>query len=410
MPGFTYQGVDISGSNEIGSIEAKSEKVAFDILQSRGITVFELSESNIFPGSHLPWYRRDIKFRSRQLAYEDQATTADLLATLFSAGISTAEVIRIAALSSEKTIIKRHFERVGQRVADGTSFADAFKAENQLFSPIFTSFLQVSDTTNTLPRILKSLGLFFQKQSIVSQKIISALIYPAILVCAAIAMLLVVVLYLAPNLGPIFSSVGKEPPGTLSLLLSINATLRDYWLIILGVVAGFFPITFALLQFQWVKSVFSRLKYQLPIFGNLARVTTLSRLSQATGLLLSSGQPLSEALRTAALVMGGTSSFGKRFYDAANAIDAGLTASAVFDEDPNIPHTFKELFRIGEKTNRLPYTMAALSETMVAQVDKQSQRLLNLLTPTLTLVLGLGIGFLIYTLMEAILEVNELAY
>ena len=411
MPVFTYQGIDATGTNEYGSIEASSEKLAFDTLQSRGITVFELSQGGeVLPESDLPWYRRDIKFRSGQLAYEDQAITANLLAILFSAGLSATEVIRIAALSSEKPEIRRHFERVGQRVADGTSFADAFEAENRLFSPIFVSFLKVSDTTNTLPRVLKKLGQFFQTQNAVRQKVVSALIYPVILICAAIALLLVVVLYLAPSLSPIFSSVGKELPSTLSLLLSINAGLRSFWPIILGVMAAFFLALIMVLQLSQAKSTLSRLQYRLPIFGRLARLTALSQLSQATELLLSSGQPLAEALRTSAQIVNGSSGFRNLFHEAANSVEAGLTASVIFDADHHIPPTFKELFRIGEETNRLPTTLAALAESMSSLVDRQSERLLNLLTPVLTLVIGLGIGFLIYTLMGAILEVNELAY
>jgi len=410
MPVFTYQGIDSSGSDETGTIEASNEKLAFATLQSRGITAFELSRGDLPLGSQLPWYRRDIKLRGGHLPYELQAVTANLLATLFSAGLSATEVIRIAALSSEKPEIKRHFERVGQHVAEGSSFAEAFEAENRLFSPVFVSFLKVSDTTNTLPELLKELGSFFQKQNAIQQKVVTALIYPAILICAAITLLLVVVLYLAPNLSPIFSSAGKEPPSTLSLLMSLNSGLRHYWLIILGAIVGFVPALLALLQLTQVKTTLSRLLYRLPIFGSLTRLTALSRLSQTTELLLSSGQPLAEALRTSAQVMGGSSGFGERFREAADAVETGLSASVIFDEDRHIPPTFKELFRIGEETNRLPSTLAALSESMSAQADRQSQRLLNLLTPALTLVLGLGIGFLIYTLMAAILEVNELAF
>ena len=410
MPVYSYQGCDSTGVSENGTIEASSEKLAFDTLQSRGITVFDLSTGTGSTASELPWYRRDISFWGSELPYEDQAATADLLATLFGAGLSATEVIRIAALSSEKPDIKRHFERVGQRVADGTSFAEAFEAENRRFSPIFVSFLKVSDTANTLPQLLKELGRFFQKQNAVRQKVVSALIYPAILVVAAIALLLVVIFYLAPNLEPIFASVDRDPPGTLAFLLSMNDGLRSYWLF---VAAGFGGLIFALLaalQIPSVKSALSRVQLRLPIVGKLMRLTALSRLAQATELLLSSGQPLAEALRTATQVMGGSSGFGVRFEEAAEAIEAGLSASTVFDEDPAIPATFKELFRIGEETNRLPSTLAALSESMATQADRQSQRLLNLLTPALTLVLGLGIGFLIYTLMGAILEVNELAF
>jgi len=410
MPVYSYQGYDSTGTRESGTVEASNEKLAFDTLQSRGITVFDISIGTGPAGSELPWYRRDISFRGGELPYDDQAATADLLATLFGAGLSATEVIRIAALSSETPEIKRHFERVEQRVVDGSSFSDAFEAENRLFSPIFVSFLKVSDTANTLPQLLKELGRFFQKQNAVQQKVVSALIYPAILVAAASVLLLVVIFYLAPNLEPIFASVDREPPRTLAFLLSANEGLRSYWVFIAAGFGGLLFAFLAALQIPSVNSALSRARLRLPIVGKLMRLTALSRLAQVTELLLSSGQPLAEALRTGAQVMGGSSGFGARFEEAAKAIEAGLSASTVFDEDSAIPSTFKELFRIGEETNRLPSTLAALSESMANQADRQSQRLLNLLTPALTLILGLGIGFLIYTLMGAILEVNELAF
>lgn len=410
MPIFTYQGCDNFGASESGTIEASSEKLAFDTLQSRGITVFELSSGAGSLGSSLPWYKRDITFRGHELSFEDQSITANLLSTLFGAGLSATEVIRIAALSSENAEIKRHFERVGQRMADGTRLHEAFEVENRLFSPIFVSFLKISDTANTLPQLLNDLARFFHKQNAIRQKIISALIYPAILVIAAIALLFVVVLYLAPNLEPIFASVDKEPLGTLGFLLAMNEGLRSYWPLLLGGFLGLLLAILALLQIPLVKLTLSRARLRLPIFGKLAHLTALSRLTQATEMLLSSGYPLADALRTAARTMGGSAGFGARFEEAAEAIEAGLSASIVFDEDRNIPATFKELFRIGEETNRLRATLLMLSESMSDQADRQSQRLLNLLTPALTLGLGLGIGMLIYTLMGAIMEVNELAF
>ena len=410
MPIYFYQGCDSTGASENGTIEANSEKLAFDTLLSRGIIVFDLSIGSDSTETKLPWYRQDITFWGSELPYEDQAAVADLLATLFGAGLSVTEVIRIAALSSENIEIKRHFERVGQRVADGSSFSKAFEAENRLFSSIFVSFLKVSDTANILPHLLKELGQFFQKQNAIWQKVVSALIYPVILILAAFALLLLVIFYLAPNLAPIFASVDKEPPGTLAFLLFMNEGLRSYWFFFVGGFGGVIFALLAALQVPYVKSVLTRVHFHLPIVGRLMRLSALSRLTQATGLLLSSGQPLAEALRTAAQVMGGSSGFGLRFEEAAIAIESGLSASTVFDQDRAIPPTFKELFRIGEETNRLISTLAALSESMAAQADRQSQRLLNLLTPALTLVLGLGIGFLIYTLMGAILEVNELVF
>ncbi|WP_282092529.1 type II secretion system F family protein [Epibacterium ulvae] len=410
MPVYSYKGCNRTGADESGTIEASNEKLAFDTLQSRGVVVFDLSIGTEALTPSLPWYRRDIAFGRRELSYVDQANTAELLATLFEAKLPATEVIRIAALSSERSEIKRHFERVGQRVADGASFSQAFASESNLFSPIFTSFLQISDTTNTLPSLLKDLGRFFHKQNSVRQKIISALIYPVILVFASIALLLVVTMYLAPNLEPIFTSIGRNPAGTIAFLLIINDGLRSYWFIIAGGLCILFVIILALLQIPKVKHLFMHAMFRLAIIGEPLRLSALSQLTRSTELLLSSGQPLTTALRIAAKVSGRSSVFAEPFEEAVEAIESGLPAYTVFEQNNMLPKIFKELFRIGEETNRLPSSLAVLSESLATQADRQTQRLLNLLTPALTLILGLGIGFLIYTLMGAILEVNELAF
>ncbi|WP_170565682.1 type II secretion system F family protein [Ruegeria atlantica] len=410
MPEFSYQGYDATGTNDTGTINAATEKVAFETLRARGLTVVNLGIGPIHSNVSIPWYKRDIQLWRTHLPYQDQAIVADLLGTLFQARLPVVEVVRIAALSAERTDVKRHFERVGQHVADGVDFPRAFELENKSFSPIFVSFLQVSDTTNTLPNLLKELARFFRSQSQIRQKVLSALIYPTILVCAAIVLFFVIALYLAPNLEPVFASVGKDPPSSLSFLLWVNSTVRDLWWVIL---AGFSSIALALtiaLQLPKTKSVLSGLKFQLPIIGALSYLAMLSRLTQSTELLLRSGQPLNDALRMSGQNMGNGSALGQKFIEAATSVETGLSASGVFDEDSRTPASFRELFRIGEKTNSLPNALAVLSDYTSSLVERKSQNYLSLLTPCLTLVLGLAIGFLVYSLMGAILEVNEIAF
>ena len=408
MPVYSYKGYDQSGKSEAGTIDASNENLAFEMLLSQGITVIDLASGNTLPTSDVAWYKRDIQLWGAELPYQEQAIIADLLATLFQAGLSVSEVIRIAILSTEKADVKRHFERVGQRVDDGESFPDAFESENRLFSPIFVSFLRISDTSNALPTLLNELSRFFQNQSTIRQKITSALIYPAILISAAIALFFVIVLYLAPNLEPIFASVGREAHGTLGFLLWVNSVFREYWLaILLGFLASLFCII-ALRQITWVKSTAVQLRFSLPIFGDLSYLSTLSRLVQSTQLLLVSGLPLAEALKVSAQNMGQGSTLSARFAEASDALEAGQSAATVFDDDLRIPPVFKELFRIGEHTNTLPSTLEALSDYVSAKLEQKSQKLLSLITPVLTLVLGVGIGILIYSLMGAILEVNEI--
>lgn len=411
MATYRYSGFDASGQADNGTLEAADEGIAFDLLQSRGITVSDLAPllERAAPPS-LPWYRRDISFRSKQLPLEDQAMTANLLATLFGAELSLSEVTRITALSASKPEARRLFERIGQRVAEGSSFAEAFEVENKSFSPLFAAFLKVSDSSNSLPDLLKVLSSFLTKQNVTRQKILSALIYPLVLVLASICLLLVVVLYLAPNLAPLFLAVDRPPPGTLAALLSLNNFLLSYGIWLLPTMSFVTLAALASAQTDGGRRTLSRLQLRLPLLGQVLRYSALSQQAQAIELLLRSGMPLSEALRQAAHSLGQTSGFQSTILRAAEAVDQGQKASSALVDDKQIPATFKELFQVGEETNRLPSTLKALSETLSEQADRQTQRMLSLLTPLLTLILGGGVGILIYTLMGAILEINEIAF
>ncbi|WP_424831384.1 type II secretion system F family protein [Ruegeria sp.] len=408
MPLYSYRGYDKTGSSEEGTIDASSEQLAFEILKSRGVTVFHLAAGIAWPNEEIPWYRRDIRLSGAELSYQDQAIVAGLLATLFRAGLPVADVIRIAGLSADKKEVARHFERVGLRVADGANFPEAFRDENHIFSPVFVSFLKISDTANSLPALLYELSGFFQKQYAAKQKVISALIYPSVLVCASVALFLVIVLYLAPNLSPIFASVGREVPATIGILLSINLFLKSHWPLATLAVISVSLSTIAALQLPQIRSAASILKMRLPVFGSLLSLSTLTRLVQSTELLLRAGNPLSESLRSSAENMGVGTSLGSRFLEAADAVEGGRSAASIFDQDPALPSSFKELFRVGETTNNLPVTLLALSEHLSSDLERKSERLLGLITPALTLIMGTGIGFLIYTLMAAILEVNDI--
>lgn len=410
MPTFSYLGYSEEGLSEEGTIDAANEKMAFETLASRGVTVFELQQGAVTAASQIPWYRRDIKLFGEKLDPREQANTAQLMSTLASAELTAPDMVRLLAISSESQMIKLHFERVGQRLENGETLAEAFEAENKVFSPIFVSFLRISDTANTLPMLLEELATFFRKQADIQQKIMSALIYPAILLFAAIALLFVVVLYLAPNLEPIFSSVGKDPPVILTALLKTETFLRSNWFVLLFASAAALIGCLFTIQLPWGKNLISTIFYRLPLVGNAAKLASLSRITSATAMLLKSGQTVADALRNASnsLSLGGD--LQRIFHAAASSIEQGSSASSVFADEASIPSSFAELFRIGEETNRLPSTLSALSETLSSQVERTTQRVLTLLTPALTLFLGLGIGLLIYTLMGAILEVNELAF
>lgn len=411
MPLFSYKGFDQYGAEEAGTIDAAQEQLAYLTLKSRGITVVELHKGGELPsGLNVPWYKRDLQFGSGRLPLSEQANLASLLATLFGAGLTAAEVCRTASRSVGNQHLARFFLRIGARLEEGQSFSDAFEAENRFFAPVVVAFLHVSDASNEISALLQSVSELLARQNEIRQKVISALIYPSILVVAAIALVLTIVMYLAPNLAPVFNAAGQEPSGTIAILLRLNQFLSTNWLFVLvGISASFLSILL-LLQSAATKSALANFVYRAPIMGPLILKSKLARTTHAVALLMNSGYPLADALRTAGQRMAPSTHVGARFEEAAEVIETGGRAAEVFSTDMRIPPTFQELFRIGENANTLPETLTSLSKALNEDVERHALRLTTLLTPVMTLILGLGVGYLVYTVLGAVLDVNDLAF
>lgn len=403
---YFYKGIDQSGAPESGSIEAGSEQDAFMTLQSRGLTLFELGDRPE-TGSDVAWWRRDIQLFPTRLSLGDQASVAETMAVLFKLHLPLNETLRMLEGAIDNAIVRRHFIRTGQRVADGEPLADAFVAAGSAFSPLFHVLLQVSDAANTLPETMAELSRYLRNQERIRAKLSGALVYPLILILAAVVLVLVIVFYLAPALEPMFTSVNKAPPASLAFFLSVNRALSDYGFLIMPIALAVGTGLVVFVRGPQGEGVRRAVVSRLPLWGAIARQAALVRQIRALTMLLKSGMPLADALESVQRFMG---SDGPDWQGAAERLKQGGRSADVLGADPALPPIARDLFRMGEETNRLPEVLAALSQTLEDRLNAQTQKATTLITPAITLVLGLGIGLLIYQVMGAILDINELAF
>lgn len=404
---FFYKGVDHDGAKDNGTIDAADEFDAFSTLESRGIIVFELSDVATGAADHRPWYRRDIELFGSRLTLSQQASTAEMLSVLFKLGLPLTETLRLLEHGSDNPKVTRHFARTYQRVADGVPLPEAFADASSQFSPMFQILLRVSDAANTLPETMRELARYLRNQERVAAKLKGALVYPAVLILAAIGLILVIVFYLAPSLEPMFSAVDKPMPGSLAFFITLRDLLEEYgWLVLSASVGGAFAVLI-LLTGAHGEPIRHSIVGRLPVWGVLSRKAQLLRQIRALNMLLRSGMPFADALETVAEFLGTS---GPDLLGAADALKQGGRAADVFGSDRALPPLVRDLIRIGEETNRLPDVLSSLAQTLEDQLEAETQRATQLITPILTLVLGLSIGILIYQVMGAILEINELAF
>jgi general secretion pathway protein F len=402
MPEFRYIALTRDGKEETGTAEYASEAVAYSSLVSLGLTVVDLSLS---AGARKGEKVAIRPARTSPLPLNVQADLAEQMALMFAAHLPIGDMLRLLSDSAESAAVKKPLVRVAQLVADGKPFPEAFQTVSGAFSPLFPSLVAVSYASANPALILASLSSYLRKQDQMRSQIGAALVYPIILIIAAVLVVLLLAFYLAPSLAPMFVSLDQPIPGTIGFFLGLREALVGYWMalpaamVLVTLVATWLGQRHAARLREWMSFV--------PVIGTVSLSLSLARLTRALELLLSSGRPLAEALRDTATFLRGEA-YASLFRDASDAIEAGSTAASVFDRQANLPRMFRELFQYGETTNTLPQVMASLATSLETKAERQTQSATRLIVPALTLIVGGGIALLVYAVMSAVLSVSDL--
>ena len=192
-------------------------------------------------------------------------------------------------------------------------------------------------------------------------------------------------------------------PLSLTVFLWLGSVITAWWPLLLALLGA--SIAAAVLG---VRTGLDRLLFRLPLFGPLVRDAALLALVRSLSLMLKAGRPLAEALRGVAEA-DRTGPFASDMTAAVAALERGERAHVALDESGRFPMIVRELFRVGEEANALVSVLDALSQTLASQLEQSTQRVLRLLTPILTLVIGGAVGLLVYSIMGAVLSINDLA-
>lgn len=399
MPTFRYKAIAADGSRDSGAITAEDDLSALVQLGALGLTVTALESGSPSVPTHTIG-----RNRARGVSLAQQAALADQLATVFASGLPTPEVVRIVAQTSSNPVIRRHFSRMGQLIAEGAPFDQALDTGSAPFSPLFGILARIGQYSGQPGQQMPALAHALRRQARMGAQIGTALVYPGIVLTGGLGIIIVMALFLAPRLEVIFTSVDQPVPGTIVGFVSLGAVLRTWGLPLLAatLIAGHW------LRLQMSSPSLRRLVRSFPLIGPVLQEAALAQLTRACLVMLEAGLPLAEALHSAASAFA-PDPMARPFAEAATALEEGKPASSVLASDPALPILLREMFRIGEETNSLTKVLASTAQGLEDAVERRLTGLIGLLSPALTLLVGGVIALIVASVMGAVLSVNDLA-
>lgn len=420
MPTFQYKAYTAHGAVTAGTIVAEGLEAAVDALYGSGLTPFETngvsekkparSGSPAISASAPPTsiWKREIVQSNRFSLKELTAFTVEL-ASLVNSGLTLDASFRIIAGPGAAPKTVRLASGLLEDVLAGLQMSEAMSRRADVFPSDYRAILAAGEAGGVTGQVLKQIAELLTRRLEIRNKIASALVYPMILILMSLVSVMVIVFVLIPSISPIFVDAGLPLPGILHVLEEI----QDNWLTALIVIACIGAAGYGLAlkarRSPEAMLIVDRSKCALPAVGALIRNREAGSFARALGTLLIARVPLMTAMQTARALV--TNRYLNGLYEnAIRRVPEGTPLHRAFEADGLLPPASLRLVAVGEETGQLGAMLIQVAGVIEADLQRNIERKVGLLTPALTLVIGGSIGGLIMYVMSAVLSINNLAF
>ena len=404
MPAWRFQAIDRGGRSIQGEMEAAAEADVLAKLRRDGA----LPLSVVPAGKGLSALLSAAAGGGETLS---SGTVTDLtreLATMLGAGQDLDRALRFLVETAPNRKSARILTLLRDEVRDGASLATALGHRPGSFSRLYVGLVRAGEAGGTLAPTLERLADLMEGERRLAATIQSALIYPALLMAAATGAVVLLLTQVLPQFVPLFEQSGAALPASTQFLIDAGAAVSNHGLTALGVILALLWIVRILIRQQGPGLAYDRMKLKLPLIGALSREVLAARLARTLGTLLDNRVSLVSALGITREVLGNRA--GVAALDrATESAKGGAGLSASLSESGLFPIRLIHLLRLGEETARLgPMALraAVIHEDRVRIV---TQRLVSLLTPAITILMGAAIAGIVSSLLLAMLSLNDLA-
>lgn len=405
MPLFSYKAVSRDGESVEAEREAVSEAALIAALQGEGLIPIWVKSAHSGAFSLAGLRSRRAKFSHKDI----MLFTRELL-TLLQAGLPLDRAMTILLdLTAQDPKLNAMIDRVLKAVKGGAQLSDALDAQGGVFSRFYVNLVRAGEAGGALEQVLERLTEYLERTKELRDTVVTALIYPAILLVMAMASLLVLLMFVVPQFMELFESSGKELPVPTQIVIALANGLNHYWWALILVPAALFIFVRAQLSDPRHRPAFHRRLLWAPLVGELIRKIETSSLTRTLATLLQNGVPLLTGLAIVKETLNNYAA-AERIEVAIESVKQGGGLSAQLTEVGWLPNLAVQMIKLGEESGHLAEMLDRVAGIYDKEVKLTVQRLLALLEPVLIVGLGVVIAGIISSILMAILSVNDLAF
>jgi len=423
MPNFNYSALDAKGEQTDGMVTAASEAEAVQKLRGKGLyptQIHEEGKGKPAAGAKTPG-KKKAKAKGSALNMTIGKPKATIkpkvlmvftrqLATLIDSGLPLLRSLTVLGKQEPNPVLKSTISSLADSVQGGSTFSESLAQHPKMFNKLYVNMVKAGELGGVLEVVLNRLAEYQEKAQKLKNKIVSAMVYPAIVMFIAVAILIFLMVFIVPKFKEMFTETDSDLPLISQIVFGFSEfCLSNPLLGVPNVVwtfvafFGIYVIFGAIGRTKGGRQFIDKMKLHLPIFGDIQRKAAVSRFARTLGTLVTSGVPILQALNITRDTAGNViiSQAITKVHEAVKegeSIVTPLSASGVF------PNMVISMVDVGEETGQLPEMLLKVADVYDDEVDNAVTALTSILEPIMIVILALVVGAVVFALFLPLIK------
>lgn len=397
METYSYKAVSADGKDKKGTLQAETREEALKKVKDMGMIPVSVEAQNAL--------NKDIELpfmTAKKVSSRDMSVFCRQFASILKAGVSIINALEMMESQTENKDLKKSIGNVRGSVEKGETLSDAMRMEN-LFPSILVDMVRAGEASGSLETSLSRMAIQFEKDAKTKGMIKKAMIYPMVLLCVAIGVLVVMVVYVIPKFVSMFEDLGSDLPFMTKMMLNLSDFVINYWYIIIIAIVAIVFLYKSYKKTDGGKHVIDGIKLKIPVFGELTKKTACARFARTMSTLLQAGMPMIEALDIVSSTMDNVL-YKDALQNVKNGVSLGMPLSEQLRKTNLFPPMILHMTGIGEETGNLEEMLTNTAVYYEEEVELATQSITALMEPLIILVMAAIVIVLVLSIYQPMIQ------
>jgi len=428
MPKFAYIAVDSAGKESRGTIEAPNQAQAVAKVRTQGLFPTAIgaaggSDAAAKPAAPVPGAKKGApaakksvgqmkielklpKFMRGKVKQKDLTTLTRQLATLVDAGLPLLRGLHVLQRQTPNAALKEALTGMCDAVESGSTFSESLANYPKIFDNLYINMVRAGEAGGVLEVVLNRLAEFAEKAAKIMNKVKGAMVYPIVVLCAAIGITGFLLVAVIPKFKDIFNDLleGKPLPAITQFVMDASNLVMQNGLAVVGAIAALVVLFKIFAKTKTGHYILDVAKINAPMFGMLVRRTAISRMTRTLGTLLASGVPVLQALMIVRDTTG-NEVISRAMQNVHDAVKEGESMTAPLAACKVFPPMVISMVEVGEETGALPDMLIRVANTYDDEVDNAVAGLTSIIEPLMIIILAVVVGTIVIAMFMPMIQI-----